>query len=71
MTDKPTMLASELVAALQKAIAERGDLPVYLDDPDTCWPLPIEFDPAAKQLAGNYPDKAPCMSIVSDYLWIR
>ena len=38
---EPTGKASQLIARLQALIAEHGDLPVYLDDPDTNWLMPI------------------------------
>lgn len=62
-----TMLASELIAALQVAVADRGDIPVYLRDPDTKWPLGITLDPIAKKLVEDYPDVSPCMSINASY----
>lgn len=66
MTQK-IKLASELVAALQAAIQEHGDLPIYLDDPDTGWAMPLIFDPTGKALHGEYPDVGPCMSLTSSY----
>lgn len=60
-------LASELVTAMQAAIQEHGDLPIYLDDPDTGWVMPLIFDPAGKALRGEYPDAGPCMSLTAKY----
>jgi hypothetical protein len=38
------MLASTVVATLQALIAEHGDLPVWLTDPDTGWILDIDLE---------------------------
>lgn len=62
-----TLLASELIAALQAGIAKRGDLPVWLDDPDTGWPLGIALDPEAANLTQSEMTTGPCMSIVAGY----
>jgi hypothetical protein len=37
----PTCKASVLVKRLQEFINTHGDLPIYVDDPDTHWRLPI------------------------------
>jgi hypothetical protein len=37
----PTFKASQLVSRLQELIEQHGDLPVYADDADTSWRLPI------------------------------
>ena len=60
-------LASELVAALQAAIQEHGDLPIYLDDPDTGWAMPLIFDPMGEALREDYPENGPCMSLTASY----
>lgn len=39
--DLPTCRASQLVARIQELIAEHGDLPVYVQDADTEWSLPV------------------------------
>lgn len=33
--------ATQLIGALRKMVEQHGDLPVYSDDPDTSWRLPI------------------------------
>ena len=33
--------ATEVIAAIQKMVAEHGDLPLALDDPDTGWIMQI------------------------------
>lgn len=71
MLDIKSMKASELVKALQDAIAERGDLLVYLRDPDTDWPGGIEFDKEAVKLKRDYPDLPPCFSITSESMYDR
>ncbi len=38
---KRTGTAAQLIARLQELVREHGDLPVYADDPDTGWRLPI------------------------------
>ena len=38
---QPTCKASRLVERLQELIEKHGDLPVYTDDADTSWRLPI------------------------------
>lgn len=60
--DKKTCTTTQLIAGLQKQLRERGDLPVYLDDPDTNWVLPIgimfreadEYDPARLEITSGY-----------------
>jgi len=48
MALKRTCTASQLMARLQQFVAEYGDLPVYADDADTGWILPIglRYSPA-------------------------
>lgn len=44
------MLASEYIKEIQKAIDEKGDHPIYLQDPDTGWGLDVgvEYSPDDK-----------------------
>jgi hypothetical protein len=67
LNGQTTLRASELIELLQQAIVERGDLPVYLRDPDTECPLGVRLDPGARKLRQDYPDLEPCMAIQASY----
>jgi hypothetical protein len=62
-----TLRASELIELLQKAVAEHGDLRVWLRDPDTEWALGIKLDPEAIKLVRDYPELGPCMAIIASH----
>lgn len=57
-----TYRASELVALLQGIIAQRGDLPIVLKDPDTGWRL--EVGALYRDAKGDYPAR---VQLYGDY----
>ena len=53
-----TMLASEVIAALQKIIAEHGDRLVYLEDPDSFYALGVTIEHPHSSGYGDVPEDA-------------
>ncbi|MCC6416270.1 MAG: hypothetical protein IT582_10215 [Opitutaceae bacterium] len=56
--------ASQVIARLNELIAKHGDLPVWADDADTGWRLPIGivYRPVPKSV-----DQSPRFEIKTDY----
>jgi len=63
-TYKNTYRASEVVALLQKLIAEHGDLPVVAKDADTGWRLEIGITHKPAKPVAEYPER---IEIRTDY----
>ena len=61
---KTTYRASEVVALLQKIIAEHGDLPVVTKDPDTGWRMEIGIVHKPANLVESWPAR---IEILTDY----
>ena len=60
-TEQKTLRASDFIKKLQRIIDERGDLPLYLCDPDTEFLLGVDLETAE---ALSHPG---CLEIVADY----
>jgi hypothetical protein len=55
MDERQTCMASELIKRLNKLVATYGDLPVYVNDPDTQWRLPVGLTYQAVE--DSFPDR--------------
>lgn len=65
--NRKTLKASELISVLVQAISEHGDLPVYLDDPDTGWLLGVNINTDTKRRLEDYPQYDEVFTIVASY----
>jgi|GEM_PF-6950479 len=59
-----TCTATQLTEALRKLIEQYGDLPVYSDDPDTLWLLPIGLIHKPANESEEWPER---LEIKTDY----
>lgn len=51
MMPQPTLTLSQLITRAQALLAEHGDVPVWIDDADTGWPLGVKtvgYDPVGE-----------------------
>lgn len=59
-----TCTATQLIDRLQQLVEQHGDLPVYADDADTGWRLPIGLTHKPAYAAEEWPER---LEIKTDY----
>lgn len=64
MALEETCTATQLIERLRQLVEQHGDLPVYADDADTGWRLPIGVVHKISEDNGEWPER---LEIKTDY----